>query len=320
MHRVAVLALPRAVAFDVTIAVQVFGHEGSGRYEATLCSVRPGAVTTTTPGFGLTVEAGLEAVAAADTVIVPGFRRGSAPPEALTALRAAHQRGARIASICSGAFALAEAGLLDGRRATTHWARAADLARRYPGVHVDAGVLYIDEGDVLTSAGLAAGLDLCLYLIARDHGEPAAVERARHMVTPVHRAGGQAQFIPAGVPVADGALADATRWALANLHEPITVVDLARRANRSPRSLSRAFAAELGASPHAWLTAARLRTVCALLEGTDLAVDEVARRSGMGTAANLRLHFRRAFATTPLAYRAAFRSPLRGPAGRGIGC
>jgi AraC family transcriptional activator FtrA len=306
IHRVAVLALPPVVAFDAAIATQVFGHEGCGRYEAVLCSLQAGPLPTTTPGFGITVAAGLEAVAAADTVIVPGFRRGPAPADALDALRAAHQRGARIVSICSGAFALAQAGLLDGRRATTHWAHAGDLAREHPAVHVDPAVLYIDEGTVLTSAGLAAGLDLCLYLIGLDHGQPAAIQRARHMVTALHRTGGQAQYSLAGATATGERLTNVTQWALANLHQPITVADLARQAVQSTRTLSRAFAAELGTSPRAWLIAARLRKACTLLETGDLTVEEIARRTGLGSAANLRLQFRRTYATTPLAYRSAF--------------
>ncbi|MBW6433789.1 DJ-1/PfpI family protein [Actinoplanes hulinensis] len=306
IHRVAVLALPPVVAFDAAIATQVFGHEGHGRYEAVLCSLRAGPVPTTTPGFGITVAAGLEAVAAADTVIVPGFRRGPAPAAALDALRAAHQRGARIVSICSGAFALAQAGLLDGRRATTHWAHAGDLAREHPAVYVDPAVLYVDEGTVLTSAGLAAGLDLCLYLIGLDHGQSAAIQRARHMVTALHRAGGQAQYSLAGATAAGERLTSVTQWALANLHQPITVADLARQAMQSTRTLSRAFATELGTSPRAWLIAARLREACTLLETGDLTVEEIARRTGLGSAANLRLQFRRTYATTPLAYRSAF--------------
>ncbi|WP_204011076.1 GlxA family transcriptional regulator [Virgisporangium aurantiacum] len=306
IHRVAVLALPPVVAFDMAVATQVFAHEGSGRYEVVVCSLRAGPVPTTTAGFGITVAAGLDAVEIADTVIVPGFRRGLAPADALDALRAAHRRGTRIASICSGAFALAQAGLLDGRRATTHWAHAADLAREHPAVHVDPAVLYIDEGSVLTSAGLAAGLDLCLYLIGVDHGQPAAIRRARDMVTAVHRTGGQAQYSLADTTATSERLNSVTEWALANLHRSITVADLARQAMQSTRTLSRAFATELGTSPRAWLIAARLRSACALLETGDLTVEEIARRSGLGTAANLRLQFRRTYATTPLAYRSAF--------------
>ncbi|MFC5834679.1 GlxA family transcriptional regulator [Nonomuraea insulae] len=305
-RRVAVLALPSVVAFDLTIATQVFGHEGQGRYTVTVCSLNGGAVRTTTSGLGLTVEAGIDALDDADTVLVPGFARGRAPERALAALARAHDRGARIASICTGAFALAQAGLLDGRRATTHWFHAAALAREHPLVEVDANALYIDEGQVLTSAGLAAGLDLCLYLVGRDHGQPAAIQRARHMVTPLHRAGGQAQFIPSGESAEDAELAGVTAWASANLHLPITVDDLARRGMRSTRTLHRDFQRRFGMSPRAWLIQQRLRAACALLEDSDISVDQVARRTGLGTATNLRAHFHRAFATTPTAYRRAF--------------
>ncbi|MER7892419.1 helix-turn-helix domain-containing protein [Micromonospora sp. NPDC094482] len=305
-HRVAVLALPSTVAFDLTIATHVFGHDGEGRYALTICSLESGAVSTTTAGLGLTVEAGLDALADADTVVVPGFARGRAPVQALAALALAYRRGARIASICTGAFALAQAGLLDGRRATTHWLHADALAREHPQVTVDANALYIDEGQVLTSAGLAAGLDLCLYLVGRDHGQSAAIHRARRMVTPLHRAGGQAQFIPSSATVDAVELADVTAWATANLHLPITVSELARRGTQSTRSLHRAFQARFGLSPRAWLVQQRLRAACTLLEDGDLSIDEVARRTGLGTATNLRTHFRRAFAATPTAYRRAF--------------
>ncbi|MEW1842001.1 helix-turn-helix domain-containing protein [Nonomuraea angiospora] len=305
-RRVAVLALPSVVAFDLTIATHAFGHEGQGRYAVTICSLDSGPVATTTSGLGVTVEAGIDALGDADTVIVPGFARGRAPDRALDALALAYRRGVRIASICTGAFALAQAGLLDGRRATTHWVHAGALAREHPLVKVDANALYIDEGQVLTSAGLAAGLDLCLYLIGRDHGQSAAVQRARLMVTPLHRAGGQAQFIPSGESVEDAELAEVTAWASANLHLPISVADLARRGMRSTRSLHRDFRTRFGLSPRAWLIQQRLRAACRLLEDGDVTIDEVARRSGLGTATNLRAHFHRAFATTPAAYRRAF--------------
>lgn len=305
-HRVAVLALPPVVAFDLTIATHVFGHEGQGRYATTVCSPDGGPVPTTTPGLGVTVDATLDAVSRADTVIVPGFARGPAPVRALDALVDAYRRGARVASICTGAFALAQAGLLDGRRATTHWIHAEALAREHPQVTVDANALYIDEGRVLTSAGLAAGLDLCLYLIGRDHGQTAAIERARVMVTPLHRAGGQAQFIPVQGVTDDADLAAVTGWAVAQLHLPITVADLARQGLQSTRTLHRNFRHQFGMSPQAWLTQQRLRAACTLLEDDAVTIDEVARRTGLGTATNLRAHFRRAFATTPTAYRRAF--------------
>ncbi len=200
MHRVAVLALPAVVAFDLSTPAQIFGNLPE-HYAFAACGARPGRVPTTT-GFALHVERGLDAVAEADTVLVPGLRPPSWPPPAaaLEALRAAHARGARVASICTGAFVLAEAGLLDGRRAATHWAHAERLAELYPAVTVDAGVLYIDEGDVLTSAGVAAGIDLCLHLVRRDHGAGVANAIARQIVVAPHRDGGQAQFLEAPRP------------------------------------------------------------------------------------------------------------------------
>jgi AraC family transcriptional activator FtrA len=305
VHRVAVLALPRVVAFDLTIATQVFGQDRSGRYRVEVCAPAPGPIRTTSD-FTIGGTSGLDALTRADTVIVPGFSVRPVPEPALVALRAAHHRGARMASICSGAFALAEAGLLSGRRATTHWGRADELARQFPDVTVDPKVLYVDEGDVLTSAGLAAGLDLCLHLVARDHGEPAALQRARDLVMPLHRAGGQAQFIPTGPGNGGGELAAVTAWALTHLHRPLTVADLAARALQAPRTFARTFQAGLGLSPHAWLVEQRLRAACRLLEDDTVGIDEVARRSGLGSAANLRLHFRRSLGTTPTAYRAGF--------------
>lgn len=311
-HHVVVLALPRVVAFDLTIPVQVFAHEGHGRYRVTLCTPNPGLVPTSS-GFGVEVAADLKALEHADTIVVPGYSRDSAPAEALAGLRRAHARGARVTSVCTGAFVLAEAGLLSGRRATTHWAHAAELARRYPDVDVDPTVLYVDEGDVLTSAGVAAGIDLCLHLLSRDHGEAAAIDRARSMVTPLHRAGGQAQFTPPGAATVSAELAPVLTWARAHLHEPVTVADLAKRALQAPRTFNRAFRAAVGMSPHAWLTGERLRLACRLLEEPELSIDDVARRTGLGSGANFRLHFRRAFATTPSAYRAAFCSPEIAP-------
>jgi len=304
-HRVAVVAPPGVVAFDLTIATQVFGHDGAHHYEVTVCGLTAGTVATTS-GFGIAVEADLSALTGADTVLVPGFARGPTPPALLDALVRAHAAGSRMVSICTGAFALAEAGLLDGRRATTHWAHAAELARTYPTVEVDPGVLYIDEGQVLTSAGMAAGLDLCLHMVGRDHGADAATERARQMVTPLHRTGGQAQYLPAPDPAEDPDLAALTRWTRDHLADPLTTADLAARALCSPRTLARRFTERLGTSPHAWLTTQRVQLATRLLERSDLTIDQVAARAGLGTAANLRLHLHRSHATTPTTYRAAF--------------
>jgi len=307
MHRVAVLALPEVVLFDLAVPFQVLARH----YAVEPCTPDPGAVATTS-GFPIHVERGLDALARAQTIVVPGFGEASWPPPAaaLDALRAAHARGARVASICTGAFALAAAGLLDGRRATTHWRWAARLAERFPAVRVDPEVLYVDEGDVLTSAGIAAGIDLCLHLVRRDHGAEAANAVARQIVVPPHRAGGQAQFIERPVPARDGGGLEATRaWALARLEQPLTVAALARHACVSERTFARRFRAETGTTPLRWLHAQRIDHARRLLEASDLPVELVARRCGFGSAAVLRQHFRRATAATPTGYRRAFAAP-----------
>jgi transcriptional regulator GlxA family with amidase domain len=308
MHRVTVLALANVVAFDLSTPAQVFGNE-PGRYAFSACAAQAGSVPSTT-GFAIEVPCGLEEVAQADTVIVPGLRPASWPPSAavLDALRAAHARGARVASICTGAFVLAEAGLLDGRRATTHWAYADRLARRYPAVTVDPEVLWVDEGDVLTSAGVAAGIDLCLHLVRRDHGAEVANTTARRIVVAPHRDGGQAQFVEAPLPAAgDSGLAPTRAWALERLRAPLTVAEMARHAGCSDRTFARRFRAETGTTPLQWLLGERVLLARRLLEATDLPVEDVADEAGFGTAASLRGHFRRATATTPLAYRRTFR-------------
>lgn len=305
-HRVAVLALADVVAFDLATPFQLLRRD----YELTLCAPRPGPVPTTS-GFPLVAQRGLDALAEADTVLVPGFdprAHGWPPPRpVLAALRAAHARGARVASICTGAFALGAAGLLDGRRVTTHWRVAARLAELYPRARVDPDVLYVDEGDLLTSAGVAAGIDLCLHLLRRDHGAAAANAAARQTVVAPHRAGGQAQFVERAVPAHDDGGLEATRaWALAHLERPLAVRDLARHACTSERTFARRFRQETGTTPLRWLHAQRIDHARRLLEGSDLAVETVARRCGFGSAAVLRQHFRRATATTPTAYRRAF--------------
>jgi transcriptional regulator GlxA family with amidase domain len=309
---VTVLALPDVVAFDLSTPAQIFGNEPE-RYAFEVCGVRAGRVPTTT-GFALDVPRGLDALAEADTVLVPGLRPVEWPPSApaLEALRAAHARGARVASICTGAFVLAEAGLLDGRRATTHWAHAAHMAERYPAVTVDPGVLYVDEGQVLTSAGVAAGIDLCLHLVRRDHGAEVANAVARRIVVAPHRDGGQAQFVEAPLPVVEDRGLEATRaWAARRLREPLTVAAMARHAACSERTFARRFRAETGTTPLQWLLGQRVLHARRLLEATDLPVEDVADAAGFGTAASLRSHFRRATATTPLAYRRTFRGSPR---------
>ncbi len=301
-HAVAVLALPKVVAFDLAIPVHVLQRPGSG-YAVTVCAARAGRVATTT-GYEIVATAGLDAVAAADTVIVPGFEAEAEPsPAVLRALQRAHARGARVVSICTGAFALAAAGILDGRRATTHWHSTALLAARYPRIRVDPDVLYVDEGTVLTSAGVAAGIDLCLHLVRRDRGAEAANAIARQMIVAAQRDGGQAQFIERAVPADGEGLAPTRAWLLDRLDEPVSVAAMARHAGYSERSFMRRFRAETGQSPLQWLTNARVLEAQRLLERTDLPVETVAARCGFGTAATLRTHFGRRTATTPTAYR-----------------
>jgi transcriptional regulator GlxA family with amidase domain len=304
MHRVAVLAIPEVVLFDLSTPFQLLQRH----YRVEACTLAPGPVATTS-GPPPHVERGLDALRAADTIVVPGFGplAWPLPDELLGALRAAHERGARLASICTGAFALGAAGLLDGRRATTHWRYAAQLAHLFPRAHVDADVLYVDDGDLLTSAGVAAGIDLCLHLLRRDHGVEAANAVARLTVVAPHRGGGQAQFIERAVPPRDGDGLEATRaWALRQLDRPLTVTDLARHAHTSERTFARRFRAETGTTPLQWLHAQRVDNARRLLEGSDLPVEAIAQRCGFGSAAILRQHFRRATATTPTAYRRTF--------------
>ena len=258
---------------------------------------------------------GLEALQDADTIVVPGFAHWPTAsfPEAASALTRAHLRGARIMSICTGAFVLAEAGLLDGRRATTHWYAAEELAKRYPEVKVDPDVLYVDEGSILTSAGVAAGLDLCLHVVRRDYGAAVAADVARWTVIAPHREGGQAQFVPLPARSAadsppEGTTEPARTWALAHLDQPISVDDLAVRAVMSRRTFARRFRSETGTTPAQWLLEQRLRAAQSLLETTDRPVGQIAQESGFGNAAALRAHFERRLRTTPTAYRCRFTS------------
>ncbi|MER7485496.1 helix-turn-helix domain-containing protein [Streptomyces sp. NPDC126497] len=313
-HRVAVLVLDDVLPLDLGIPAQVFIAVPGAPYRLTLCgrTTRP---VTTAAGFAVTVTAGLEALRGADTVVVPGYapHLRELPQDVLAALAGAHARGRRLVSICTGAFALAAAGILDGRKATTHWKYADELAARYPAVSVDPHVLYVDEGQVLTSAGVAAGIDLCLHLVRRDLGARTANGVARTLVAAPHRDGGQAQYIKRPLaPEGPGVTLAATReWALNRLHEPLTVPRLAAHAHMAPRTFARRFVTETGTTPLRWLLAARLDRARELLESTDLAVDHIADRCGLGSPSNLRLHFRRALGTTPTAYRTAFAPTAR---------
>lgn len=307
MHAVVALALPDVVAFDLAIPAQIFGHRSEAeRYSFTVCAPIPGPVPSTT-GYAVHAEHGLDVLDAADTVVVPGYWPLHDPGEEVeSTLRQAAARGARVVSVCTGAFALAAAGLLDDRGATTHWHHTDELAARHPTVRVDSDVLWVDEGAVLTSAGLAAGIDLCVHLVRIDYGSDAAVGVARRMVLAPHRGGGQAQWLQRPVPPPGEGLAATCSWALQHLAEPLTVGDLARHAGWAPRTLARRFVAETGMAPLRWLTAARMREARRLLEVSHLPIEDVATRCGLGSAANLRLHLARDARTTPTAYRAAY--------------
>ena len=307
MHSVVALAFPGVVAFDLATAAQVFGHRTERRrYAFAVATPTPGEIPTST-GFSLVAAHGLDALASADTVIVPGHLdvEREWPDEALEALR---RFDGRVVSICTGAFVLAAAGLLDGRRATTHWYDAPRLAAMYPAVDVDPDVLYVDEGRLLTSAGVAAGIDLCLHLVRRDHGAAVANAVARRIVVAPHRSGGQAQFVDRPLPPSPQAGLEATRaWALERLGSPLSVAAMARHAAMSERSFARRFRAETGTTPLRWLIEQRVTPARRLLERTDLPVEAVAAECGFGSAVSLRDHFGRAVHTTPTAYRRAFR-------------
>ena len=311
-HRVVALCFDGIVAFDLTAPAQAFAlaadPHGTPFYEFSTCSP-DGAEVRTTSGFGITPQADLGALVGAGTVVVPGYAAILAPPPepALEALAAAAARGARVLSVCTGAFALAHAGLLDGRRATTHWAWAGELAARFPRVEVDPEALFVDEGSVLTSAGLSAGIDLSLHVIREDCGAAAGERVARHMVAPPHRDGGQAQFFEAPEQADAGSLEPTRRWISERLEQPLDVVAMARHARVSPRTFARRFREETGTTPLQWLLGRRVLEARRLLEQSDLPVETVAWRCGFGTAASLRDHFRRATATTPSAYRRSFR-------------
>jgi transcriptional regulator GlxA family with amidase domain len=312
LSSVALLAYEGFSTFGLGVTAEVFGTDRSAQglpaFDFAITAERPGLVRTDI-GVPVLVEAGLDRLAAADLGIVVCWRDVDIlPPEpVLAALRAVVGRGGRVLSHCTGAFVLAAAGLLDGRRATTHWQHGAELARRYPLVDVDPGVLYIDSGPVITSAGTAAGIDACLHLLRQEYGAAVANEVARQLVVPPHRDGGQAQYIPVVVGEEDDpvSLAALHEWMLAHLHEPLTVEDLAARAYMSPRTFARQFAARTGTTPRQWLIRARIGRARELLEQSDRSVEQVASACGL-TPLVLRRHFARQLGTTPQAYRRAF--------------
>nr|WP_245725003.1 helix-turn-helix domain-containing protein [Micromonospora citrea] len=319
------IGLPSWDLYELAIPCTVFGKPQPDLvdpwYELRLCGMDPGpADRPAESGIAMRCRYGLDDLVGADTVIVPSVPDACVedgaplPAELVTALRRAYDSGARMVSLCTGAFALAEAGLLDGRRATAHWMHTAQLAARYPKVLVDDSVLYVDDGDVLTSAGLTAGLDLCLHLVRRDLGAHVANQLARRMVVPAHRPGGQAQFIDLSVPVRDDAgLAPVLEWARARLDRPLTVEDLARRASMSPRTFYRRLHAATGTTPVQWLLQQRLARAQDLLETTGLSMEKIGELSGLGTANNLRHHFLKQVGVSPREYRRAFSRTVRQP-------
>jgi AraC family transcriptional regulator, transcriptional activator FtrA len=311
-RRVVALAYDGLCTFEFGIVVEVFGlprpEFGASWYRFQVCSLDRGALQAT-GGVTMRAAAGLSALRRAGTIVIPGWRDADErPPDTLLrALRAAHARGARLATICSGVFVLAAAGLLEGRRVTTHWRYLERLRATYPRVRVEPDVLYVDEGDILTSAGSAAGIDLCLHIVRRDHGAEIANQVARRLVVPPHREGGQSQYIPAPVRNdSTGGLASVLEWAQRRLGEDLSVERLARRAAMSPRTFARRFHSETGTTPHRWLTHQRLLGAQRLLEVSPDSMEDVAATVGLRTAATLRLHFKRALRTTPSAYRHRF--------------
>ena len=326
-HRVAVLVRHGLVPMELGIVHQLFrtavSAAGEPLYEVLTCAPAPGEVRTDAD-FPITVTHGPEALAEADTVIVPATQEPDETetcgllPAALADAFAAIRPSARIASICTGSFVLAAAGLLDGRRATTHWMSAGQFRRLYPAVELDPDVLYTDEGTVLTSAGEAAGIDLCLHLIRRDHGSAVANTVARRAVVPPHRDGGQAQYIQRPVPQArDSSTAPARTWALGHLGQPLSLRDLAAQASMSVRTFTRRFRDETGISPAQWLTQQRVEHARQLLENTDLPVDRIAAQAGFGTATSLRQHLHATLGISPSLYRNTFRGPAA-PAHAGL--
>ncbi|MFI1966078.1 GlxA family transcriptional regulator [Streptomyces pathocidini] len=312
---VAVLLFSGGPIFESSIPLSVFGIDrqdaGVPRYRLLVCAGEDTPLRTT-GGLELTAPHGLEALARAGTVVVPAWRSITSPPppEALDALRRAHEEGARIVGLCTGAFVLAAAGLLDGRPATTHWMYAPTLAKRYPSVHVDPRELFVDDGDVLTSAGTAAGIDLCLHVVRTDHGAEAAGALARRLVVPARRTGGQERYLDRSLPEEIGAdpLAEVVAWALEHLHEQFDVETLAARAYMSRRTFDRRFRSLTGSAPLQWLITQRVLQAQRLLETSDYSVDEVAGRCGFRSPVALRGHFRRQLGSSPAAYRAAYRA------------
>ncbi len=311
---VAVVAYDGLCTFEFGIAVEVFGlprpEMGPGWYRFQVCAADPGPIRAV-GGIRIEADGDLSSLADAGTIVIPGWRGAGEPPppRLVAALRAAHARGARLVSLCSGVFVLAATGLLDGRRATTHWRYLPTLAVLFPAIRIQPDVLYVDEGDLLTAAGSAAGIDLCLHIVRRDHGPRTANQVARRLVLPPHREGGQAQFVDRPVARHEGSrLAGLLDGARARLAEPLSVPQLAGEARMSQRTFLRRFAEATGTTPGEWLVGERLAHARTLLEETDLLIERIATDCGFGTAATLRHHFRGRLGTAPRAYRARFRA------------
>jgi len=322
-RRVVAIAYDGLCSFEFGIAVEVFGLARPELrvpwYRFQVCSADRGLLRAS-GGVSLRVSVGLHALRRAGTIVIPGWKDVDAAPsvELLRELRAAHARGARLVTICSGVFVLAASGLLDGRRATTHWRYLERLKVRHPRVHVEQDALYVDDGQILTSAGSAAGIDLCLHIVRRDYGAEIANQVARRLVVSPQREGGQSQFIPAPMRgEATGGLAPVLQWAVSRLHEDLALGRLARRAAMSTRTLARRFREETGTTPHRWLTHQRLLLAQQRLETSTESIEEIATAVGLQTAATLRLHFRRSLGTTPTAYRHRF-SKLPDRQGRAV--
>jgi transcriptional regulator GlxA family with amidase domain len=317
-HVVAVLALDDVIGLDLAIPCHVFDStvlpDGRTAYDVRVCGGPASAMVNVHAKFKIQTRWQLSDARRADTIIVPGMSDPwrPTPTPVLDLLRRAHRRGARIASVCTGAFVLAEAGLLDGLRATTHWDDSTDLARRYPAVQVDPDVLFVDNGGrVLTSAGVAAGLDMCLHLVAADYGASVAAATARRVVVPMIRDGGQAQFIVHELPSDAAPILNATlAWMEDHLGQPLTLDDIARQAAMSVRTLNRRFREHVGTTPLQWLLVLRVERAKQLLETTDLSVERIADEVGFGSAVTLRHHFTRRVRVPPQRYRAAFQSPV----------
>lgn len=310
-HHMVCLVLPGVITFDLAMAYESFrlAQQGDGEpcYKISVCSEQP---SVDTGPFTLNFNHDLSRLDSADTIIVPGIHLPHPPISAdvRKTLSSAAKRGVRIASICSGAFVLAEVGLLDGLRATTHWLAAEQLQRQYPAIQVDPKVLFVDNGRVLTSAGAAAGMDLCLHMIRKDFGAAVASQVARLSVMPLQREGGQAQFIPPVHPTRERSLQPLLTWALANLHQPISLTSLAERAKTTSRTLHRRFQEELGESPKQWLIRSRVHRAQELLETSSFTVEQIVDLVGLGSAANFRQQFQRVVGVNPAQYRKNFKN------------